>query len=194
MARRSVKAIDTRDDRLGRLTAALDASHVVGTWDWDLVRRTIVYDEGAARLLTGDATLADRELDGLASIAAVNPADHASLVDGALRSVREGGPILTEYRVRTPEGGTRWLLSRGRTYHDRDGRPIRARGIVIDVTENRTPPTQAPGKPDPLIAAADLALAMKQVLEDSHHRELDADVDLLLRKLGFAIARTFGQH
>ena len=53
----SVNAVDGLSESLDRLRAALDASGVVGTWDWDVLRGGVVYDAGAAHLLTGDADL-----------------------------------------------------------------------------------------------------------------------------------------
>ena len=118
-----------------RLYDALEASCVVGTWDLDHVRQVIVYDAGAAQLLTGDPDLAEKELTGLISIAAVHPADHAWLIEHVGEVTRAGGLFLVEYRVMAEDGTVRWLLSRGRTYLSETGHPLRTCGILIDITE-----------------------------------------------------------
>jgi hypothetical protein len=191
-----VNAIDGFSEPLDRLRAALDASCVVGTWDWDVVGGTLVYDTGAARLLTGDPSLADTEIRGGDAIAAVHPDDHAWLCDHVEQAVLRGGLVLAEYRVVAQDGTVRWLLSRGRTFQDAVGRPVRARGIIIDITEMREGggryvfSGQAAAL-DPLDRAADLAIALRQTLDDAP-ADVRTAADMLLMSLGRAIARTTG--
>ena len=194
-----VNAIDNFSEPLDRLRAALDASCVVGTWDWDIVRGSMVYDAGAARLLAGDASLADQEIIGLGSIATVHPADHEWLIEHVQRAVRRGGLMLAEYRVIAEDGTVRWLLSRGRIYQDQAGRPLRSRGIIIDITElqgtgERYLISNVMTPEDPLERAADMAIALKGVLGDSMPAEVRASVDLLLLSLGRAIVRSSRGH
>ena len=192
-----VNAIDGFSEPLDRLRAALEASCVVGTWDWDIVRATMVYDVGAARLLTGDPSLAETDLHGPAIIAAVHPADHAWLATHVQEAVKAGGLVLAEYRVIAPDGTVRWLLSRGRTFLDAAGHPVRSCGIIIDITEmhqggERYVLTSAAAPGDSLDRAGDLASAVKQTLGDEAPVEVRAATDVLLMSLGRAIARTSG--
>lgn len=194
-----VNAIDNFSEPLDRLRAALDASCVVGTWDWDIVRGSMVYDAGAARLLAGDASLADQEIVGLGSIAAVHPADHEWLIEHVQQAVRRGGLMLAEYRVIGEDGAVRWLLSRGRIYQDQAGRPVRSRGIIIDITElqgtgERYLISNVMTPEDPLERAADMAIALKAVLGESMPPEVRASADLLLLSLGRAIVRSSRGH
>jgi hypothetical protein len=189
-----VNAIDGFGKPLDRLRAALDASCVVGTWDWDIVRRTIVYDVGAARLLTGDPSRAETELSGLETIAAVHPDDHGWLIDHVQQAVKAGGLVLAEYRVVARDGTVHWLLSRGRTFQDSVGRPVRARGIIIDITELREGGERyvfsGEAMPvDPLERATDLAIAIKRILGGEVAGEIRFAADLLLMSLGRAIAQ-----
>ena len=193
-SRTSVNAIDNFSEPLDRLHAALDASCVVGTWDWDIVRNTMVYDAGAARLLTGDAALAEREIEGEDSIAAVHPADHAWLREHVGRAVMAGGLMLAEYRVIAEDGEIRWLLSRGRTYHDAGGRPVRSRGIIIDITEMRAGGDRyvmlgAVGREDPLGRVADLVIEAKNTLGPDAPSEVRIATDKLLWAIGRAVVR-----
>lgn len=194
-----INAIDHFSEPVDRLRAALDASCVVGTWDWDITRGSMVYDAGAAQLLMGDATLADREIYGMETISAVHPADHEWLVEHVERAVRAGGLMLAEYRVITEDGTVRWLLSRGRTYQNAAGHPVRSRGIIIDITEmhgtgERYVVTNPMTLEDPLDRAADMAITLKRTLGEVAPAEVRASVDLLLLSLGRAIARGSGRH
>jgi PAS domain S-box-containing protein len=184
---------------LNRLRAALDASCVVGTWAWDHVRGVVTYDEGAARVLAGNPELADREIKGPAALALVHPTDMTWLMEHMHQAVQVGGLVLAEYRVFRRDGTVRWLLSRGRTYHDQTGRPERSHGILIDITEMRdggeryvlgTTPTHA----DPLLQAADMALSLKNVLGPTPAPEVVEAANMLLFRLGCAIARATDQQ
>ncbi|MGM9458147.1 PAS domain-containing protein, partial [Lacticaseibacillus rhamnosus] len=90
------------------------ASGVVGTWDWDIVRRTARYDRGAAHLLALDPDLAGQPLHGEAGMAGIHPDDREWLIEALKRALANGRLFLAEYRVVTVDRGIRWILSRGR--------------------------------------------------------------------------------
>jgi len=187
-------AIDSFNEDMEHLRAALEASCVVGTWDWDHTRGVVRYDAGAARLLTGDPDLAEREITGVSAAAAVHPEDREWLAEHMRQAARAGGLVLSEYRVIAPDGAVSWLLSRGRTYRDHFDRPLCSRGILIDITEMRDGGERyvmgrAPKAEDPLERAADLAIALKQTLGPDAPAEVRAVADTLLFSLGRAIAR-----
>ena len=182
---------------LGRLRVALEASCVVGTWNWDHARGVITYDLGAARLLAGDPALAGREISGVSAAAAVHPEDRDWLAAHMKQAARTGGLVLAEYRVQTPDGSVRWLLSRGRTYQDAAGHPLRSNGILIDITEMHDGGERyILGSPlvsqHPLERAANLAIALKQVLGTDASSEAHTATDLVLFSLGRMIAQTEG--
>ena len=193
-----INAIDGFSEPLDRLRTALDASCVVGTWAWDIVRGTVLYDAGAAQLLAGDGSLADTEIGGLEAIAAVHPDDHPWLLARVRRAVRSSGLVRAEYRVVAPDGTVRKLMSCGRAFQGPGGRPVRAGGILIDITEAPADGMRdvliagASPPPDALSRAADLAIALKQVLGPDVAAEIHAATDILLMCLGRAIAREGG--
>ncbi|MEE7439043.1 PAS domain-containing protein [Methylobacterium oryzae] len=189
-----INVIDGYAENADRLRAALEASCVVGAWEWDHVRGVVVYDAGAARLLTGNPDLADRLINGPMALAAVHPEDMTWLMDHMLRAVRSSGLVLAEYRVFKADGTVRWLLSRGRTHRNEDGEPQRSHGILMDITEIRDGGDRyVVGRPmaggDPLERAADLAVALKETLTDDMPAEVRAAADLMLLGLGRALAR-----
>ncbi|MCJ2044962.1 PAS domain-containing protein [Methylobacterium sp. J-078] len=163
------------------------------------MRGVVTYDEGAARVLTGNPELADREIKGPIALALVHPTDMTWLMEHMLRAVQVGGLVLAEYRVFRRDGTVRWLLSRGRTYHDEAGRPERSHGILIDITDMRDGGERyvlgtTPAYPDPLMQAADMALSLKNVLGPEPAPEVIEAANLLLFRLGCAIARATDQQ
>ena len=184
---------------MDRTTLAGDPRRDRRTWDWDIVLGSVVYDAGAAQLLASDAMLADQKLYGVSTIAAVHPADHEWLIEHVQRAIRAEGLMLAEYRVIDMDGAVRWLLSRGRTYHDDQGRPVRSRGIIIDITEmhgtgERYLVSSVMTPEAPLDRAAEAAIGMKRMLGPDVPAEVSASVDLLLISLGRAIARASDEH
>jgi len=61
--------------------------------------------------------------------------DDLHRVRGALPADARAGDVLeTEFRIRLPSGGYRWLATRARVFPDEQGRPTRFVGVNIDVT------------------------------------------------------------
>ncbi|MFD0934623.1 PAS domain-containing protein [Methylobacterium trifolii] len=185
----NVNAIDGFNEPLEDLRAALAASGVVGTWNWDVVRHVATYDQGAAKLLAQDPDLAGKPLHGQAAIVGMHPDDVDWMRETTDRLIRNGGLILAEYRVVSLAGEVRWLLSRGRVYQDALGRPVRCRGILIDITESRDDAqgyvTQTSLRSEgPLERAAILCLDARSALGDGTSSKLRLLMDLLLLELG----------
>lgn len=118
-----------------RFTQAVAAARMAA-WEWDVASDRIA---GSA----GREALYGRPAGALASsaqvFALVHPEDRARVqaaARGALAGLR-GGFYDVEYRIAWPDGTTRWLLSQGRAEFDAQGRAVRMRGVVVDVTDRR---------------------------------------------------------
>lgn len=194
-----INVIDGQWNDSADLHAALDASGVVGTWDWDPVSHRVRYDRGAAELLAGDAALAGRDLAFPEAMAGIHPDDRPWLTSEVARAMRTGGLVLSEYRAGILSGNPRWVLSRGRVFHDPHGRPIRSTGILIDITEGRASEagyvvgaaalsSDLPEEPA-LLRAADLCIALRAELGGDGSEALRGMVDRLLFQFGREIAR-----
>lgn len=193
-----INAIDGFSEPLAGLHAALTASGVVGTWDWDIARREVRYDAGAARLLAGDAGLAAVPLRGSAAVSGVHPDDVDWLREEMAATLRAGGLVVGEYRV-VVDGEIRWLLMRGRIYQDALGRPVRSHGLLIDITETREEACEetrgyvartAPAAEDPFDRAAGLLIEAREAIgEAGAPPSLRLILDMALLEVGRAIAR-----
>lgn len=82
------------------------------------------------------------ETDGIGWRAFIHPED----LDRALAAWREAEAtqtrFQTEYRLRTAEGGYRWVLARALPYHDDDGRVVRWFGTCTDIHDFKTAETE----------------------------------------------------
>lgn len=107
----------------------------MGSWEWDPATDTVQWSEELYRL-------AGRDPSG----PAVSYANHPSLytpeswarlssaVEETLRSCR---PYELDVEMVLPDGRTRWLLARGEGLRDANGRVVKLRGTVQDITERR---------------------------------------------------------
>lgn len=188
-----VRATEERAGHFPDLRRVLDASGIVGTWDWYVMRRTVLFDEGAAALLAGDPGLAGRELRGPEATAGIHPDDLAWVMAEMRRAVEAGGVILAEYRVLRPDGTVRWVLSRGRAYLDAEGRPQRAHGLLIDLTENREEGQRYVAQAVPAEAASvdrllQLCGELRALADTMPSSTLRLLVDLILLEIGRSCA------
>ncbi|HWQ32106.1 MAG TPA: PAS domain-containing protein [Blastocatellia bacterium] len=117
-----------------RLRLVVNAAQI-GIYDWDITRDYSTWGGHHARLFglppDKDHVTWD-EFIGL-----VHPADRERVRQAARSSVESGEDYDVEYRIVRPDGRTRWIHDQGRTFHDREGRPVRMLGIVKDITERR---------------------------------------------------------
>ena len=126
---RASEALRERDEWLG---LALDAGRV-GIWRWDVGTRRLRCSAGVAKMLglpDTDETTAEEW------ISAIHPHDRAR-VDATLREATARGEALdVEYRV-VRRDTVGWVRTKGRVIVGANGRPERALGTVVDVTEQK---------------------------------------------------------
>ena len=125
-------ARELRESQL-RMTLAADAAKL-GIWVRDL-ERSEVWANAKARELIGVA--ADEPLDQDKLLLKVHPDDRDAVRQLLANASVTNSEYLTEYRVRLPDGGIRWIETQGRVDFDEEGRPTRTRGAFSDITTRR---------------------------------------------------------
>ena len=116
---------------------ALGATGGVGVWTYVVESDKFFCDAAISELYGLDAERAARGIERREFLGHVHPDDRAQLAAVMATSLRDGGPVELEYRIRHPDGSLRWVLSRGHTYLDDDGRPLRRTGVGLDMTRQR---------------------------------------------------------
>jgi len=117
-----------------RRSLALAAGNM-GSWDWDLLGGTIVWDEGQHAIYgvtPGEFVVTSEHLKVL-----ILPEDWDQLQRGMQNLLELGQPHQAEYRVRRPNGEVRWCASTAAATRDRDGKVVRISGVTMDITERR---------------------------------------------------------
>ena len=116
---------------------ALDASGVVGIWDWDIPNDRVFADLRFARLYGVDPEAAAAGAPIADFMQAVHPDDRPGLQSAIRRAMDTGEFYEAEYRLMQSDGSVRWVVTRGRCQHDPQGRPVRFPGTAVDVTARR---------------------------------------------------------
>ena len=124
---------DTQD--FARL--ALSAVGGVGVWTYDAGTDAFSYDAAIADLYGLDPARGPAGIPRTEFLGNVHPDDRAALSATMAGGMKRSGDLELEYRLRHPDGSVRWVLSRGHTYHDEDGRPLRRTGVGVETTKQR---------------------------------------------------------
>jgi PAS domain S-box-containing protein len=67
----------------------------------------------------------------------IHPEDRERVVQAFRNGMKTGIPATVIYRLLWPDGSVRWIESAGSMIRDARGRPIRAAGVIRDITERR---------------------------------------------------------
>ena len=116
-----------------KLRLAQSAAGVIGMWFWSLAKGLVTGDEALARTFIIDPEALRNGVPFEVIGDALHPDDLPILVAGVERTLTTGETCSIEYRVRTGDGGWRWVNAIGRAVLDAAGQPISQSGIVIDI-------------------------------------------------------------
>jgi PAS domain S-box-containing protein len=117
-----------------RLQTTLESTGV-GPWEWDLLTGAFKIDAGTIRKLGYALDEIAPTIDAWDAL--MHPDDH-KIVEARFIDVNKPSAETFEavYRMRTKQGGWRWLLTRGRTIQrDAAGYPTRIIGTHLDITD-----------------------------------------------------------
>ncbi|HEU5239575.1 MAG TPA: MASE1 domain-containing protein [Pyrinomonadaceae bacterium] len=64
----------------------------------------------------------------------INPEDRERLRAAIARAIETRKDFDVEFRIRRKDGAERWMLGRGRSFYDEEGRPYRLAGLGLDIT------------------------------------------------------------
>ncbi len=104
-------------------------------WMWDIVTDANTVSERGRQLLglSEQAINTKKKWKNL-----IHPEDLPHVQAALEEHLSNRNPFYrSEYRVASPEGGYRWILSRGKVLADSDGRPVRMAGSYTDITDRK---------------------------------------------------------
>jgi PAS domain S-box-containing protein len=119
-----------------RVRLALSGA-VIATWDWHVQDDLVFADEPFARLYDIDPEQVAAGASARGFINSVHPDDRDRLKKRVRESLKSGRVFSEEYRLVHSDGAVRWVLTRGRSYPDATGRPVRFSGATLDITARK---------------------------------------------------------
>ncbi len=121
------------------LARAQQLAHI-GHWDWDIPSAKVIRSDELCCI--SGLQPGDRETDISSFARPVYDEDRES-VDKAVRDALAGAKPYDEiHRLVRPDGGIRWVHSKGEVARSTDGAPLRMFGTVLDITEHRLADTK----------------------------------------------------
>lgn len=116
-----------------RMRLAAGAANL-GLWIWDIADDRIwSMDQGRALYGIPPA----EPIDFARFMATVHEEDRDAVRAAIAKALDGGDEYESEYRIALPDGTIRWLAARGRLEFDGGGRPLRMRGVSIDITRRK---------------------------------------------------------
>ncbi|KQP67967.1 PAS domain-containing sensor histidine kinase [Methylobacterium sp. Leaf111] len=103
-------------------------------WSLDIPTGRVTVSPTCARLF---GVPPERLTTFTASQALVHPDDRQARADAIQGALRDGGSYEVDYRVVRPDGQVCWLRSCGQVNRDAEGRPVRHRGVVLSIHEQK---------------------------------------------------------
>lgn len=116
-----------------QLEVALQAARM-GTWAIDLATNELTTSEICRKDYGWPV---DQPMTNDDLLRLIHPDDRQMREERILAATKAQRDLEVEYRVIRPDGEVVWILVRGRADYDADGRPVRAQGVSLDVTDRK---------------------------------------------------------
>jgi two-component sensor histidine kinase len=117
-----------------RLRQALNASGMVGTFDWHVQSDTFFSDARFAEMFSVDPAKGEKGAPLAEYLAGIHPEDAERIASAINQAAATGEKYLQEYRLLQRNGKTRWVEARGECLYGKDSKPDRFVGVVVDIT------------------------------------------------------------
>jgi PAS domain S-box-containing protein len=125
----SVEAQAAKRESEERLRDGMDAARMA-VWDWDLATDELAYSDNIELVLG----FTPQEMGAVSRF--IHPDDRTTIADAHRRALAGAGVYAEVVRFNRPDNQKQvWLDSRGKVQFDGEGRPLRMRGVTVDVTD-----------------------------------------------------------
>ncbi|MFC1457947.1 PAS domain S-box protein [Microvirga arabica] len=120
-----------------RLSYALNAAGMVGTFDWHIQTDTFYSDARFAAMFSVDPEKGEAGTCLAEYVAGIHPDDRERIGSAINHTIATGEKYVQEYRLLQKDGTILWIDARGECLYDGNGQPWRFPGTVVDITERK---------------------------------------------------------
>lgn len=149
------------------LRLALESAKI-GTWDWNLVKDDIAWDSRSYQIFDVPP---GTQITSAVFFAQVHPEDRQRVRESVEDAADTGSDFFVEFKLAQPERPARHVSVRGRFLQSSAGDPLRAVGVVGDVTDRRGAEERMLESETRFRAVAERAPAMIWSCDTELHRE-----------------------
>jgi PAS domain S-box-containing protein len=125
---------DALSDSRRREELLVEAQQIagVGSWEWDLAKRSSTWSPELYRIFGLDPEGGEPSYE--AFLDSIHPADR-TMVERTVRAALSGGAFSVVHRIVRPDGEERLVICRGKVFFDLDRSPVRMVGATLDMTD-----------------------------------------------------------
>ena len=121
-----------------RMKLAAEAAQL-GMWEWDIATNRVWLDEQARERIGAN----DSQSEYSRFWRAVHPDDRADVAEALAKAINGDGSYENVHRRVLADGEVRWISARGRVEFDAERKPMRMRGVGMDITARKLAEDQA---------------------------------------------------
>ena len=139
LRQRAWQVMELMNAKERRLAEAQRITHL-GGWDWDPLTKRFLWSDEMFRIMGITEQTSTPSPD--AYLRLVHPFDRMKVM-WAMRQLMRGKELQNlEFRILHPDGDVRVVQAQGKTWCDANGKPVRAAGSILDITERKKTETE----------------------------------------------------
>ncbi len=132
-----LRASHAMDDLAKSRENLADAQRLAGlsSWEWDLENNIVYWSKEIYQTFGMNEDSVNSSSDSFWNL--IHPEDREAVKAAFVAAIKAEKPYNQDYRIVLPNGVTQIIHVQGRTDYDSDGRALRMRGTIQDITERK---------------------------------------------------------
>ncbi len=161
-----------------RLSHALNASGMVGIFDWHIASDVFYSDARFAAMFSVDPEKGSTGAPLSDYLSGIHPDDRDRITTAIEHAIKSKEKYVQEYRLLQKDGTVRWIEARGECLYDEHGQPSRFPGVAVDITARKK--------------AEDAQKRSADIIESSDDAIIGMDLDAIITTWNSGAERLYG--